>query len=175
MNAGFLTNLADEKVDRARVTLQETLGQIDLDFSHYEDQISKVISDLVSLMEQGHPIDVGKFLSGMLADERGTISEQSDLERSASVTMRRLSKANPEALPFLNEALTSLLGRMDRLATFYRDARWRLMESRAQFSPSEGKGPVHGNPADIDAYLKRSCKWLAGGWVKITTAARPRA
>ena len=142
----------NEQVARARG--QHLLEAADQRYAEFAAIIEKVTSDLIEILMAGHSIDVESTIQHFLESELEEQQQLKSFEKNATLDLRRIARFQPSALPFMNEMLRTILGRIEREAVTYRDARWRLMRARAQYMPSAGSGKIHGEHSDIDEYLK---------------------
>ncbi|MFL5080645.1 MAG: hypothetical protein ACJ8DU_12015 [Microvirga sp.] len=151
---GALGPLARANTRELRTGLETVLQKIDTAYEAYSTTVNQIVDDMCRLLAAGHAVDVDPLIEGFLKDERAAVASKATSEKQASADLRKLAATAPDKLVVVNEVLRAALGRADRLAGLYSEARWRLMQAQAFHQPSAPSGPVRGQPIDIDEYLK---------------------
>jgi hypothetical protein len=137
-----------------RVKFEDAKRQVDEGYGNYEVIVTKIVDDMVGLLKQGHKVDIEPLVDNFRRDEVEAQQQARQAEKLASEALRVSAAKLPELIAVLNWGLSQELTNIERLATLYRDARWKLMTARALYQPSNPKGRIHGLPTDGDDYLK---------------------
>lgn len=153
-DAFVLRTAAQQQLDGIRTDFRSRLTEDDRKIEQYASLVHKIVSDLIVLMQASRLPDPEELIQSLLASEREEQARAVDVEKRAAAALRSLAPGRLYATPFLNEVRDELVSRAHRMAELHRDARWRLMRARAEYLPSKGVGPIHGEPTDQDEYAK---------------------
>ena len=150
--AGIAESHVSTEQVRANIVAAKQTMSANLDA--YKELVNKLVADMVSLLETGAKIDVDKLIEGFAEDEKKTRAKRKFEEKQHSAAIRSVVARRPDLMAALSDLIKAQQDDYDRLAALYRDARWALMEARAEFLPSHPSGTIKGQATDIDAYLK---------------------
>jgi hypothetical protein len=143
--------LSPERIREDIARVQRTTRE---GYENYCKVITKIHDDMVGLLKQGAQFDIDPVIQGLIETEGSNAKERQRAEKAMTEILRIAAKSRPDLLSALNEALSAELSDINRLAELHRDARWRLMEARAFYQPSEGIGAIRGQHTDLEDLLK---------------------
>ena len=149
-NIAGLLQQSELSSEAIRTKVKEAQRLTAENYQQYAAIVAKINEDAIGLLRAGAKIDVQTLIDSALGVERDAARQLEISEKNLNEVLRRVAKKRPDLLASLNEAMSAELSDIERMATLSRDMRWRLMEARAKYQPSEGIGPITGMHSEIE-------------------------
>ena len=125
-------------LDRAKAE-NETLDQRAL------SETTSHIDTLSAAMSENMELDVDDTMEYFEEAEDRCRLDKREVLKDIDRAIKIVARSQPEALVIVNELYSLVSASYNKMASIYRDARWRLMALRATSQPSAGVGAIHGS------------------------------